>query len=301
MIQARKIIQKGCEIIPESDDIWIEAARLHNPEEAKAVLAQAVKFVPNSVSLWIKAADLESDSNKKKIVYRRALEYIPNSVKLWKAAIELEDVVDARIMLARSVECCPQAVELWLALAKLETHENARKILNQAREANPTEILTWITAAKLEEAHGNGHLVDRIIEKMVSSLSQYQVVISRDTWIKEAQDCEHANAKLTCRAIIKNTIHLDIDDEDRKATWMDDAETCLARQPKSSVETARAIYEYALSVFRNNKSIWLAASVLEKQHGTPESLDKLLRDAVQHCSKAEVLWLLAAKEKWLQG
>ena len=34
----------------------------------------------------------------------------------------------------------------------------------------------WIRAAKLEEAHGNGAaVVERIIEKAVASLSQYEV------------------------------------------------------------------------------------------------------------------------------
>lgn len=40
---------------------------------------------------------------------------------------------------------------------------------------------------------------------------------------------------------------------------------------------------------------------LEKAHGSPESLDALLRKAVQYCPQAEVLWLMAAKEKWLSG
>ena len=55
-----------------------------------------------------------------------------------------------------------------------------RKVLNQAREAVPTERATWITAAKLEEANGNGHLVGRIVEKMIVSLAQYQVIIDRE-------------------------------------------------------------------------------------------------------------------------
>ncbi len=127
-------------------------------------------------------------------------------------------------MLARAVECVPHSVEMWLALAKLETHENARRVLNEAREAIPTERLTWITAAQLEEAHNNGHLVSRIIEKMIVSLNQYNVEISREAWIKEAEDSEHAGAVLTCAAIIKNTIFLGLDEEDYKHTWMDDAE-----------------------------------------------------------------------------
>jgi pre-mRNA-processing factor 6 len=149
MVNARRIIRQGCEHCPDSEDVWLEAARLHTKDNAKTILANAVHHVPNSVKIWLAAADLESNDESKKIVLRRALEFIPNSVKLWKTAIELESVADARILLGRAVECVPQSAEMWLALAKLETHENARKVLNQAREAIPNDPSPWITAAKL--------------------------------------------------------------------------------------------------------------------------------------------------------
>lgn len=130
------------------------------------------------------------------------------------------------------------------------------------------------------------------------------------------------------------------------------AEECMRR---GSIETARAIYAHALSVFPGKKSIWRRAAQvrfhwvhtwrlrrhvfnrrgvasvfaqsivppacgrahwtlesetqpgpsspwqLEKAHGSSESLDALLRKAVQYCPQAEVLWLMAAKEKWLSG
>ncbi len=300
MQQARKIILQGCEQCPESEDVWIEAARLHPTDTAKSILANAVIHIPTSVKIWLKAADLETIENRKKAVLRRSLEFIPNSVQLWKAAIELENINDARILLARAVECVPQSVEMWLALAKLETHENARKVLNQAREAIPTERATWITAAKLEEAHNNGHLVGRIIEKMVVSLAQYQVVIKRDEWIQEAIDCEKSGAILTCRAIIRNTIHVGVELEDRKKTWMDDAETCLSNQPPS-IETSRAILDYALEIFPTKKSLWQQAAMLEKEYGTFETLENKLKEGVKHCPQAEILWLMVAKEKWLSG
>lgn len=41
------------------------------------------------------------------------------------------------------------------------------------------------------------------------------------------------------------------------------------------------------------------AAECEKAHGTPESLDALLQQAVKYCPKAEVLWLMWAKERWL--
>ena len=67
------------------------------------------------------------------------------------------------------------------------------------------------------------------------------------------------------------------------------------------METARTIYAHALSVFPGKKSIWRRAAQLEKAHGSGESLDAVLRKAVQYCPQAEVLWLMAAKEKWLSG
>lgn len=300
IVTARKIIREGCELCPDNEDVWLEAAHLHTPDNAKVILANAVKKMPKSVNLWMEAASLESNTNQKKIVLRRALEIIPNSVKLWKMAIQLENVADARIMLARAVECVPHSIEMWLALAKLETYENARKVLNNAREANPTEHATWITASKLEEAHGNGHMAGKIIEKMMTSLTQYRVVISRDTFIKEAEEAESAGSFATCKAIINNTIHVGVDDEDRISTWMDDAESCLSKTPPYK-ETARAIYEYAISLFPNKKLLWMAAAALEKTHGTTETLEAILKRAVTQCPHAEVLWLMAAKEKWLNG
>ncbi len=128
MPAARKLILEGCEMCPESEDVWLEAARLHPPNTAKSILANAVIHLPTSVKIWLAAADLEVLESRKKAILRLSLAAVPNAVNLWKAAIELENVTDARIMLARAVECVPHSVEMWLALAKLETHENARKV-----------------------------------------------------------------------------------------------------------------------------------------------------------------------------
>ena len=54
-----------------------------------------------------------------------------------------------------------------------------------------------------------------------------------------------------------------------------------------------------LKVFPNKKNVWLRAAYFEKNHGTREQLEGLLQKAVAHCPKAEVLWLMGAKSKWL--
>ncbi|XP_071451634.1 pre-mRNA-processing factor 6 [Hetaerina americana] len=295
---ARNLIMKGCEVNPKSEDLWLEAARLQSGDTARAVIAQAVRHVPNSVRVWIRAADLETETKAKRRVYRKALEHIPNSVRLWKAAVELEDAEDARILLSRAVECCPTSVDLWLALARLETYENARKVLNKARENIPTDRQIWTTAAKLEEANGNHHMVEKIIERAISSLSANGVEINREHWFKEAVEAEKSGSVQCCKALVRAIIGQGVEEEDCKHTWMEDAESCANQ---GAFECARTIYAHALSVFPSKKSIWLRAAYFEKTNGSRESLEALLQRAVAHCPKSEVLWLMGAKSKWMAG
>jgi len=296
--KARNLIIRGTEACQKSEDVWLEAVRLQPNDLSKGVVAQAIKHLPQSVRLWIKAADLEDETAAQKRVFRKALEHIPNSVRLWKAAVELEEPEDARILLTRAVECCPQSVELWLALARLESHENGRRVLNKARENIPTDRQIWITAAKLEEANGNVGMVDKIIERGVSSLASNNVEINRELWIVDAEEADKAGSLHTAQSIIREVIGHGVEDEDRKHTWMEDAESCASH---GAFECARAIYAYALKTYPNKKSIWLRAAYFEKSHGTRESLEALLQNAVKRCPKAEVLWLMGAKSKWMAG
>lgn len=298
-VHARNTVAKGCEQCPKNEDIWLEAARLNNVDNAKIILGDAVRHLPQSVKIWLKAVSLETDNKAKKKVLRRALEFIPNSVKLWRAAVNMEENPDdAKVLLSRAVELVPLSVDLWLALARLESYENAQKVLNKARAAIPTSHEIWIAAARLQEEHGKPEMVDRIITLAAKALSQSGVLLDRDQWIEEAEKCEKNGSVLTCQAIIRATIGMGIEDEDRKSTWMEDAESCIAH---GAIQTARAIYAHALKEFPGKSSIWQQAAYLEKSHGTPESLEELLQRAVKYCPQAEVLWLMGAKEKWLAG
>uniref|UniRef100_A0A8C3TKG8 Pre-mRNA-processing factor 6 n=1 Tax=Catharus ustulatus TaxID=91951 RepID=A0A8C3TKG8_CATUS len=279
---ARNLIMKGTEMCPKSEDIWLEAAQLQTGDAAKAVVAQAVQHLPQSVRIYIRAAELETDIR----VLRKALEHVPNSVRLWKAAVELEEPEEARIMLSRAVECCPTSAEFWL------------KVLNKARKNIPMDRHIWITAAKLEEANGNAQMVEKIIERAITSLRANGVEINREQWIQDAEECGKAGSVATCQAIIRAVMGIGIEEEDWKHTWMEDADSCVVH---NALECARAIYACALQIFLSKKSVWLRAACFEKNHGTRESLEALLQRAVAYCPKAEVLWLMGAKSKWLAG
>ncbi|KAF7301491.1 TPR-REGION domain-containing protein [Mycena indigotica] len=309
MVAARKLINAGCEQCPKSEDVWLEAARLHNNSDAKVILANAVQHVAQSVKIWLAAADLEQDTKAKKRVLRKALEHIPNSVRLWKETVNLESsAADARILLSRAVEVIPSSVELWLALARLETPENVKGVLNKARKSIPTSHEIWIAAARLLEQEAqtkagaareeNMVLVDKTILGAVKELRKHQVMLTREQWLKEAERCETDGSLRTCEAIVKATIGMEVEEEDRLDTWVGDAE---AAEAKGMVGTARAILAEALRVFPGRKSLWIRAAELEKAHGNSESLNAILGRAVEHCPQAEVLWLMAAKEKWIGG
>jgi pre-mRNA-processing factor 6 len=293
---ARSIIARGCEECPKNEDVWLEAARLNTPDNAKIILANAVREIPQAVKIWLHAADLETEPKVKKRILRKALEFVPNSVKLWKAAIELEDdVEDARIMLSRAVECVPLSVDLWLALARLETFENAQKVLNRARVACPSSYEIWVAAARLADSAGEEDKVDIVINGAVRALSKIGANLSREKWLEEAEKCEKTGNIIACQAIVRAVIGQDVDEEDREEVWLEDAEACANR---GSVATARAIYVHALKEFLDDEHIWQQAAFFEKQHGTYESLEELLKRAVRYCPRSEVLWLMGAKEKW---
>lgn len=298
MVQARSVVARGCEHCPKNEDVWLESIRLNDNPNARIIVAQAVKENPKSVNLWKEAMKLESDPRSKKRVVRKALDVLPQSVVLWKEAVKLEDdPTDARILLARAVELVPLSVDLWLALARLETFENAQAVLNKARKAIPTSHEVWLAAARLQEQQGNSKV--NVMKRAVQALAREQAMPKREEWIAEAEKCEEEGAILTCQSIIRETLGWGLDeDDDRKKTWMEDAESAVSRE---KYETARAIYAYALRVFYTKKSIWRAAADLEKIHGTKEALVALLEKAVEACPHSEVLWMMLAKEKWQSG
>ncbi|KAJ2802475.1 U4/U6 x U5 tri-snRNP complex subunit Prp1, partial [Coemansia helicoidea] len=235
--------------------------------------------------------------------------FVPTSVVLWKAAVALEPPDDARILLAHAVELVPLSTELWLALARLETYANAQKVLNRARRAVPASHEIWIAAARLEEDQqrqpdqeppppGAEARVARIMAKAVTSLANSGAALGREAWFEQARQCEADGYGATCRAIVQaaGSVGFDSDDAaaDRCDAWVAEAEAFLP----AGVETARAVMALALDAQPVRVDLWRAAADVERAHGAPADLERLLKRAVQYCPQAEVLWLMAAKEKW---
>ncbi|ODQ63960.1 putative mRNA splicing factor [Nadsonia fulvescens var. elongata DSM 6958] len=298
--KARKVIQQGCDNCPKNEDLWLENMRLNDHKTAKIVVSNAIKNLPNSVKLWMEACRLENDPMSKKVVLRKALEKNPHNVTLWKEAVNLEeDQEDARKLLESAVEFVPLSVELWLALAHVETPEKAKKILNKARKTIKVSYEIWVAAARLEEqTNAKASQIDKIIARGIKELKQEGGTLKRDQWIAEAEKCEEEGAILTSHAIIKASIGLDLDDTDKEARWQEDGQDSAKR---GKFETSRAIYQFALDKFPHNIDLWRAYAELEKNNKTKDSLWNVLEKSVVTCPSAEFLWLIYAKEKWLDG
>lgn len=81
-------------IFPQSEDVWLEAARLQPGDTAKAVVAQAVRHLPQSVRIYIRAAELETDIRAKKRVLRKGkpswqVFLLSDALFSWRAALLL--------------------------------------------------------------------------------------------------------------------------------------------------------------------------------------------------------------------
>ncbi|KAF4690161.1 Pre-mRNA-processing factor 6 [Perkinsus olseni] len=273
--QARELVAKGVQHCPKSEDLWLEAARLEKPENAKAVLAKAVRELPRSTKIWIDAANRE--------VRREGL------------------LTDAKILLRRATECCPKSEELWLALARLSEYHEAQKVLNQARKNVPTSALIWVTAARLQESSGNTSGIRKIIQRAMDSLRANGVKIDRRQWLQMAEDSENLGYTATTDALVDLTIDTNMDMTDSKACkreWVADADAALSRHRP---HTARALYASATAKFPNKKGLWKRWAQLEARHGTAAQMDQVLAAAVEACPLAPQLWLISAKQKLLRG
>lgn len=108
-------------------------------------------------------------------------------------------------------------------------------------------------------------MVDLVISKGIAALKKNGAELSREQWLSEAEKVESQGSVLTSQAIIKATLHLDVEEEDRQDVWMEDA---LSMEAKGLIGAARAIYAYSLRVFPQKQAIWRKAAELEKAHGS---------------------------------
>ncbi|GAU37564.1 hypothetical protein TSUD_153970 [Trifolium subterraneum] len=148
-------------------DMWLEASKLVDPDEAKDLIAQGVRSIPNSVNLWLEALKLKNNDSYRIRVLKDGIDQIPGSVRLRKALVELlnetattdllKDAADLRLSaIPKKLQICRDFVPLWLSLAKIEEERNID--FSTTLESNmtlgvrsiPNSVNLWLEALKLK-------------------------------------------------------------------------------------------------------------------------------------------------------
>uniref|UniRef100_A0A8C7QNL1 Pre-mRNA processing factor 6 n=1 Tax=Oncorhynchus mykiss TaxID=8022 RepID=A0A8C7QNL1_ONCMY len=253
---------RGVKPPPPTTTTWITLARL---EEETGKLQMTRNLIMKGINMCPKVTCARTQC----IV---ALCHLPTSVRIYIRAAVLETDVRAKKRVLRKGEMYlwKTAVELWLA--RLECMRTPRINI-------PMDCHIWITAAKLEEAKENTQMVEK------------RTVYSGENLEQETQVCSKCDK---AGNVPGGDPGIGIEEESCKHTWMEDAEMCVPWV----LECARAIYAHPLQMFLRKMSVWLRSSYFENNHGTRCSLWRLQR-VVAHCPKADVLWLLGTKSKWL--
>ena len=288
LAEARTLLGEGLKFCPESEDIWMETARLAPVSQSKEMLLSATAALPHSIKLWIALASKSTSDRDKLQTLRQGLEINPESVRLWKEVIQLAPPEDARMYLRKAVTCVPQSLELWLALARLENYENAKAVLSKARKLLPLEFVIWVYAAKLEETNGNLGDVERLIQRGLKTLTKMGVVINRQEWLKEALIAEQAGSVNTARSIVKATIETGVTQEEKAAKWQEDAQTALTA---GCLETARALLEAGLETLPRNIQLWRCRLNIEKHVENFVKIKEIYAKAVEKCPQEVDFWL----------
>lgn len=110
--------------------------------------------------------------------------------------------------------------------------------------------------------------MQKIIGKAVKRLNKHGVKLKREQWLREAVNAEQGDSIVTCRSIIKETMHYGLEDyveeyadekeklKQVRRIWIENGDDCLKQ---GAIETARALYYNALFEFPKKKSLWFSA------------------------------------------
>ena len=104
----------------------------------------------------------------------------------------------------------------------------------------PTSHKIWIAAGRLIEQEAYPvelpeekrteelNSVYKTLATAVRTLRAHGVLLTCEQWLKEAERCEAEGTPRRCKAIPSATVAMDVEEEDRLATWLGDAEAAEA-------------------------------------------------------------------------
>ena len=304
------------------EELWVECMRMAklanvSKEEISDISQRALAIHPTSVAVWIAAINSETSVTRKKIKSSKALATLPSPVpiRLWEEALRLEgwetesaDADELRALLVRAVKDWPGEVRFWISLARF-SGTSAQAVLNEARKKCPTSELIWLTAAELIEESQiaidrepslndrfltslPANFVDSLVNlfsKSIDSLAKNGKSLTADEWISLATESELSGHRAVPHAIVRSVCQVS---NQTKATLMSLSDKCL-----NTLTTRIALLECCADLYRRKKSPWIR--MLEICRDDSHLQESILERAVTACPNKEMLWLMAAKKKFI--
>lgn len=145
----------------------------------------------------------------------------------------------------------------------------------------------------LEAAQGNAPKVAKLVKRAFRKLKEAGVNISREQWLKEAEQCESSGSLMCSEAIISESLNHGLDDyleqyqseqekqEKKIEIWIENSRTY---QQHGAAKCARILLNAALEAYPDKKELWNQLIQLEEATGTPESQAEVLKNAVERIS-----------------
>ena len=243
--------------------LWKAAVDIETPEDARVMLSRAVECCPTSVELWLALARLENYENARRVL-NKARENIPSDRHIWITAAKLEEAHGNKSMVDKIIDrgelivicywyhfncSCTMCIEGWKKVNDLNFILQFNTVPYYKLNSNMIfwirKCLTWTEfLLKICASFGMAQYSSTVcmivcialwwnivattlnIASLVAlaSLKANLVDIKREEWIQDAEDCEKAGSPATCKSIIKSVIGINIEDEDKIRTWMEDAD-----------------------------------------------------------------------------
>jgi pre-mRNA-processing factor 6 len=255
--RARDILRRAMDALPESEDIYIAAARIE--ESPKHILTIARSQCPKSSRIWIKAAQVERfEKNTDEVVSvcRDALGRVSHKASdAFKLAIipihallEVGRLEEAADLAGRACEVFSRSPAVWLVAAdvamQLGDLNKARSVLERARIRLPTDENLWWKGFFVEErSYGLSSpavkaFLSRALQACPSSGLLWTCAIESEPAVTRHPKCLDALKKCPNDGLVVSAV--------AKLFWLE----------KRQIDKARKWYQNAVSLGARLGQVW---------------------------------------------
>jgi len=292
---SREVLEKAFVANPESEQIWLAAVKLEaeNGElgVARELLIRA-RTVADTQRIWLKSAVFERQQGQLDAALATlatALERFPKFAKLYMVQGQIhqsrKNFPAARASFAAGIKQCPKEVTLWMLASRLEEADGksikARSLLDKARLANPNNDQLWAEAVGVEERSGGVTQAKAVLARGLQECPNSGLLWSMAIWAepRPARKSRSADAlrKSADNPLIICTV--------ARLFWAE-----------RKVEKARQWFERAVKMNPDLGDIWAWWLKFERQHGTPEYQEEVIRRCIAAEPHHSPTWQSMAKD-----